>query len=99
MVVCFSHLRWDFVWQWPRHLLSHVAQRMPVYVVTVEYLAGRLLALMAEALAPCRGVAAPMLAPRVTPRPSVSPDGSTGGASAAVEVVGGWHAQPSGSGR
>lgn len=33
MLVCFSHLRWDFVWQRPHHLLSRFAQSMPVYVV------------------------------------------------------------------
>jgi UDP-galactopyranose mutase len=33
MLVCFSHLRWDFVWQRPQHLLSRFAQSMPVYVV------------------------------------------------------------------
>lgn len=33
MLVCFSHLRWDFVWQRPQHLLTRFAQVMPVYVV------------------------------------------------------------------
>lgn len=33
MLVCFSHLRWDFVWQRPHHLLSRFAQSMPVYYV------------------------------------------------------------------
>ena len=33
MLVCFSHLRWDFVWQRPQHLLSRFAQRMSVVVV------------------------------------------------------------------
>jgi dTDP-4-dehydrorhamnose reductase len=33
MLVCFSHLRWDFVWQRPQHLLSRFAERMPVVVV------------------------------------------------------------------
>ena len=33
MLVCFSHLRWDFVWQRPQHLLSRFARTMPVYVV------------------------------------------------------------------
>jgi hypothetical protein len=33
MLVCFSHLRWDFVWQRPQHLLTRFAQRMPVYYV------------------------------------------------------------------
>lgn len=33
MLVCFSHLRWDFVWQRPQHLLSRFAQSMEVVVV------------------------------------------------------------------
>jgi len=33
MLVCFSHLRWDFVWQRPQHLLSRFAERMAVVVV------------------------------------------------------------------
>jgi dTDP-4-dehydrorhamnose reductase len=33
MLVCFSHLRWGFVWQRPQHLLSRFARRMPVVVV------------------------------------------------------------------
>ncbi len=32
-LVCFSHLRWNFVWQRPQHLLSRFAQRVPVFVV------------------------------------------------------------------
>ena len=32
-LVCFSHLRWNFVWQRPQHLLSRFAQRVPVVVV------------------------------------------------------------------
>ncbi|MFN8663120.1 MAG: glycosyltransferase [Thermomicrobiales bacterium] len=33
MLVCFSHLRWDFVWQRPHHLLSRFARAMPVFVI------------------------------------------------------------------
>ena len=33
MLVCFSHLRWDFVWQRPQHLLSRFARQMEVVVV------------------------------------------------------------------
>lgn len=33
MLVAFSHLRWDFVWQRPQHLLSRFAREMPVVVV------------------------------------------------------------------
>ena len=32
-LVCFSHLRWGFVWQRPQHLLSRFARRIPVFVV------------------------------------------------------------------
>ncbi|MFN8591261.1 MAG: hypothetical protein U0031_07320, partial [Thermomicrobiales bacterium] len=42
MLVAFSHLRWDFVWQRPQHLLSRFAQSMPVVVVEEpEYGAAR----------------------------------------------------------
>ena len=30
LLVCFSHLRWDFVWQRPQHLLSRAAKRYRV---------------------------------------------------------------------
>jgi UDP-galactopyranose mutase len=32
-VICFSHLRWDFVWQRPQHLLSRCAQKRRVFFV------------------------------------------------------------------
>ena len=32
-VVCFSHLRWGFVWQRPQHLLTRIAKSHPVYLV------------------------------------------------------------------
>lgn len=32
-LVCFSHLRWGFVWQRPQHLLTRLARQLPVYVV------------------------------------------------------------------
>jgi len=32
-VVCLSHLRWDFVWQRPQHLLSRVARGRRVFYV------------------------------------------------------------------
>lgn len=32
LLVCFSHLRWDFVWQRPQHLLSRAARRYAVVV-------------------------------------------------------------------
>lgn len=39
-LVCFSHLRWDFVWQRPQHLLSRFARRVPVVVVEEPVYAG-----------------------------------------------------------
>jgi glycosyltransferase involved in cell wall biosynthesis len=33
LLVCFSHLRWDFVWQRPQHLLSRAAKHYRVIVV------------------------------------------------------------------
>jgi glycosyltransferase involved in cell wall biosynthesis len=30
-VLCFSHLRWDFVYQRPQHLMSRLAKRGPVF--------------------------------------------------------------------
>jgi glycosyltransferase involved in cell wall biosynthesis len=32
-LVCFSHLRWDFVYQRPQHLLSRASQHWPVWFV------------------------------------------------------------------
>ncbi len=32
LLVCFSHLRWDFVWQRPQHLLSRAAEKYRVVV-------------------------------------------------------------------
>lgn len=32
-IVCFSHLRWDFVFQRPQHLLTRWAKEMPVYYI------------------------------------------------------------------
>ncbi|MDQ2652202.1 MAG: hypothetical protein M3Z20_04070, partial [Chloroflexota bacterium] len=33
MLVAFSHLRWDFVWQRPQHVLSRLSREMPVLFV------------------------------------------------------------------
>ena len=32
-LICFSHLRWDFVWQRPQHLLTRAAQTYDVLVI------------------------------------------------------------------
>ena len=33
LLVCFSHLRWDFVWQRPQHLLSRAVKHYDVLIV------------------------------------------------------------------
>src|SRR5690606_25856231 len=33
LLVCFSHLRWDFVWQRPQHLLSRATKHYDVLFV------------------------------------------------------------------
>jgi len=33
VLLCFSHLRWGFVWQRPQHVLSRLAQRFDVWVI------------------------------------------------------------------
>lgn len=33
LIVCFSHLRWDFVFQRPQHLLTRAAAQTPVVVI------------------------------------------------------------------
>ncbi|MGO4388447.1 glycosyltransferase [Microvirga sp. 2YAF29] len=33
LLVCFSHLRWDFVWQRPQHLLSRAAKHYDVLII------------------------------------------------------------------
>jgi UDP-galactopyranose mutase len=41
-IVCFSHLRWNFVWQRPQHLMSRLARKRRVFFVEepVEALPG-----------------------------------------------------------
>lgn len=33
LLVCYSHLRWDFVWQRPQHLLSRAAKHYDVLII------------------------------------------------------------------
>lgn len=33
LLICFSHLRWDFVWQRPQHLLSRAAKHYDVLII------------------------------------------------------------------
>jgi hypothetical protein len=37
-LLAFSHLRWDFVYQRPQHLLSRFAQRQPVLVIEEPFM-------------------------------------------------------------
>lgn len=53
-LIAFSHLRWNFVWQRPQHLLSRLARRWRVVFVE-EPLTGRPQTGL-ERLAPCAGV-------------------------------------------
>jgi protoporphyrinogen oxidase/glycosyltransferase involved in cell wall biosynthesis len=53
-MIVFSHLRWDFVYQRPQHLLSRLAPRHPVIFVE-EPISGATRA-SAEVLSPCDGV-------------------------------------------
>ena len=32
-LICISHLRWDFVWQRPQHILSRLAKHYRVFFV------------------------------------------------------------------
>ena len=36
-LICFSHLRWDFVYQRPQHLISRFATRFTVYFIEEPY--------------------------------------------------------------
>ncbi len=53
-LVVFSHLRWNFVWQRPQHLLSRLARRWRV--VFVEEPVTGAVAPGLERLQPCAGV-------------------------------------------
>src|SRR3712207_4141145 len=77
-LVCFSHLRWNFVWQRPQHLLSRFARRMPVYVVEEPEVAGTHPRL---AIAEEGGVTV------VTPRLPDGPDGFGPETNAAVRAL------------
>ncbi len=55
-LLAFSHLRWNFVWQRPQHLLSRLASRWRVVFVE-EPVAGAPQARL-ERIAPCAGVQA-----------------------------------------
>ena len=61
MLVCFSHLRWDFVWQRPQHLLSRFAQGMEIAVVEEPTFAPGPASLRARAIGPNLTVLTPVL--------------------------------------
>ena len=62
-LVCFSHLRWDFVYQRPQHLLSRAARTRRVFYVEEPVLDGRT-AFMLSRREPCGvTVATPHLTP------------------------------------
>lgn len=39
-LLCFSHLRWNFVWQRPQHVMSRLARERPVFFVEEPILHG-----------------------------------------------------------
>ncbi|MFD0668860.1 glycosyltransferase [Ramlibacter sp. MAHUQ-53] len=53
-LVAFSHLRWNFVWQRPQHLLSRLARRWPVVFVEEPVACAERAWL--ERITPCAGV-------------------------------------------
>ncbi len=53
-LIAFSHLRWNFVWQRPQHLLSRLARRWPVVFIEEPVPAADRAYL--EQIAPCPGV-------------------------------------------
>src|SRR4051812_46702146 len=54
-LVCFSHLRWEFVWQRPQHLLSRAAQHYQVIFVE-EAVRGAVGTPLLKRLSPTPGV-------------------------------------------
>ena len=64
VLVCFSHLRWEFVWQRPQHLLVRAARDFDViFVEEPVFQGGEAGWLRVEAVAPGVTVAVPILAP------------------------------------
>lgn len=55
-LIVFSHLRWDFVYQRPQHLLSRLARRLPVDVIFVEEPVPRANSIGLEQFHPVHGV-------------------------------------------
>ncbi len=64
LLVCFSHLRWAFVWQRPQHLLSRAARHFDVlFVEEPVFEPGGSDRLRVEAVAPGIDVAVPVVDP------------------------------------
>src|SRR6187399_226320 len=62
LLVCFSHLRWDFVWQRPQHLLSRAAKSFNVLLIEEPIFEAGIKAHMDVSLRPSGvRVAVPML--------------------------------------
>jgi hypothetical protein len=62
LLVCFSHLRWSFVWQRPQHLLSRAAKQFDVlFIEEPVFEAAPIERLRVEAVAPGIQVAVPIL--------------------------------------
>ncbi|GJD66699.1 glycosyltransferase [Methylobacterium frigidaeris] len=63
LLVCFSHLRWSFVWQRPQHLLSRAARHFDVlFIEEPVFEPVEISLLRVEAVAPGITVAVPVLA-------------------------------------
>jgi glycosyltransferase involved in cell wall biosynthesis len=60
-LVVFSHLRWDFVYQRPQHVMSRLAAYRPVLFVEEPIVSAGKLALEVEAVAPGVRVARPVV--------------------------------------
>ena len=62
LLVCFSHLRWNFVWQRPQHLLSQAAGRFDIlFIEEPVFEGGATGRLRVERVAPGIEVAVPLL--------------------------------------
>jgi UDP-galactopyranose mutase len=66
-LVVFSHLRWDFVYQRPQHVMSRLAAYRPVLFVEEPIVSPGKLALEVEAVAPGVRVARPVVPTEGTP--------------------------------
>ena len=64
LLVCFSHLRWNFVWQRPQHLLSHASERFDVvFVEEPIFEAGAMARLERKRIGPSLQLLVPVIDP------------------------------------